>query len=712
MTTSNRLDAAVGAPAETAHRLGQRENELPADAVQRLLVGYGSALDTADSLPLLVRIATRPRRRKLFDGLRFFPQPTVGTATFVTLHVRRSTAEIVRRYDRIAATGGLTEEESKARERVKTFHASLCEVRWKWIIPAGLIAIFVVTRLIEGPVGAAASAALKSINRTGINGDTVGALDKSVISALSSVPTTGSLMNLFAQFAKASPGELITLASTMAIAGYLVLRPLASAFRIKRIILNLAAAGEVDLNRTTTTWNVARSVGLYQAEREVLAGLGARAPREFDVDLWINVIAAGVLLWGLWPRHIIERGVNGPSWVAGVVVAVTFAIARIAWLVRTGVLRRRRPRPVDPAAGFRLPASNEVVEARSVLETASLGFVSALFCWAFPLNLHVVLPSPVWVRLVRERRDFERALTLSAGRGRRLPSASVWPAVGSAILLWLIPPVPLAIHLTHLARMQPPGIGSARRTRAWLVPLATVVLALFVLSEIPAIRSAWSFVPAHLIAFVVFTAAFACVQREHNVLAEHIAVPLPTDDPTPAGALPRTAYTSWTRRVAAALIDGIPILVLLLIGEGPFFITSNCGRGWENCPPAVFSSHVGTIIYAFVALATWAMMPTYAIWNWGYRQGRTGSTIGKSRLKFRVVSEKTGAPIGFWRSTLRPLLHAVDLLPLGIGLLLPLCDAKRRTLADEIMSTVCVRIPGADTRRRPEAKTISLPTTG
>ena len=89
--------------------------------------------------------------------------------------------------------------------------------------------------------------------------------------------------------------------STIAVAGYLVLRPLASAFRIKRIIFNLAATGEVDLDRTTTTWNVARSVGLYQAEREALEGLRARVPREFDVDLWINVIAAGVLLWGCGP---------------------------------------------------------------------------------------------------------------------------------------------------------------------------------------------------------------------------------------------------------------------------------------------------------------------------------------------------------------------------------------------------------------------------
>ena len=393
-------------------------------------------------------------------------------------------------------------------------------------------------------------------------------------------------------------------------------------------------------------------------------------------------------------------------------VAITLAIARIAWLVRTAVLRRHTPSPGSSCRGPSHPATGEVVEARSVVETASLGFASTAYCLMVLVNApFVALPSPVWVRLVRERRDFERALMVSTGRSQRLPSASVWPAVGSAILLWLIPPVPVAIDLTHLARMQPPGIGSARRTRAWLVPLATVVMGLLVLSKIPAISSAWFFLTAHLIALAVVTAAFASVQREHNVLAQQIANPLPTDDPTPPGALPPTAYASWARRLGSALIDGTPILILLLIGEGPSVIPTNCGEGWD-CPPAIYHSVPlpVTVLYEVVNQAAWAAIVTYAVLNWGYRQGRTGSTIGNSRLKFRVVSEKTGTPIGFGRSILRLLLHAVDVLPLGVGFLVPLCDAKRRTLADEIMSTVCVLIP-AVTHISPAANTTSLPTT-
>ena len=70
----------------------------------------------------------------------------------------------------------------------------------------------------------------------------------------------------------------------------------------------------------------------------------------------------------------------------------------------------------------------------------------------------------------------------------------------------------------------------------------------------------------------------------------------------------------------------------------------------------------------------------YVIWNYGYRQGTTGSSIGKSVLKFKVVSEKTWQPIGFGMSIVRQIAHIVDGLVCYIGYLFPLWDAKRQTL--------------------------------
>jgi uncharacterized RDD family membrane protein YckC len=91
-------------------------------------------------------------------------------------------------------------------------------------------------------------------------------------------------------------------------------------------------------------------------------------------------------------------------------------------------------------------------------------------------------------------------------------------------------------------------------------------------------------------------------------------------------------------------------------------------------------------------VAAWLAMVGYGVWNFGLRQGRTGSSIGKGIMKFKVVSEKTWQPIGFGLSIVRQLAHFVDAIICYIGYLFPLWDPKRQTLADKIMTTVCVPI--------------------
>jgi RDD family len=59
-------------------------------------------------------------------------------------------------------------------------------------------------------------------------------------------------------------------------------------------------------------------------------------------------------------------------------------------------------------------------------------------------------------------------------------------------------------------------------------------------------------------------------------------------------------------------------------------------------------------------------------------------------MKFKVIGEKTGQPIGFGLSIVRQIAHVVDSLICYIGWLFPLWDAKRQTLADKIMSTICL----------------------
>jgi len=162
--------------------------------------------------------------------------------------------------------------------------------------------------------------------------------------------------------------------------------------------------------------------------------------------------------------------------------------------------------------------------------------------------------------------------------------------------------------------------------------------------------------------------------------------------PPPGGALPTDAYTPWLTRVLAWLIDYVPYLIIVGIGYGIEAATQEtvcvsdtsgydlgdfCATGNSTLGVAAF------LISVLVGLA-------YLVWNYGYRQGTTGSSIGKSIMKFKVVSEKTGQPIGFGMSIVRQLAHFVDGVICYIGYLFPLWDAKRQTIADKIMTTICL----------------------
>jgi uncharacterized RDD family membrane protein YckC len=141
----------------------------------------------------------------------------------------------------------------------------------------------------------------------------------------------------------------------------------------------------------------------------------------------------------------------------------------------------------------------------------------------------------------------------------------------------------------------------------------------------------------------------------------------------------------------ACIIDNIPVAVLVGIGFVIQMLTmeKTCVGGGPYAGQVCVEqpSGIGNIVYYLALLAAFA----FAIWNNGYKQGTTGSSIGKSRMKFKVVSEKTGQPIGFGMSVLRQIAHGVDGFCF-VGYLFPLFDAKRQTFADKIMTTVCLPI--------------------
>lgn len=149
-----------------------------------------------------------------------------------------------------------------------------------------------------------------------------------------------------------------------------------------------------------------------------------------------------------------------------------------------------------------------------------------------------------------------------------------------------------------------------------------------------------------------------------------------------------TRYTPWLDRVLAYVIDQIPVVVIffggyLVIGVGGVLATQD-----SSGEPS--GAAVVVILLGFFAL--FAVIIGYWFWNFGYRQGRTGQSIGKKVLKFKVISERTGQPIGFGASVLRQIAHILDGF-FYIGYLMPLWDGKRQTIADKMLTTVCVPAP-------------------
>src|SRR6476469_1594488 len=162
--------------------------------------------------------------------------------------------------------------------------------------------------------------------------------------------------------------------------------------------------------------------------------------------------------------------------------------------------------------------------------------------------------------------------------------------------------------------------------------------------------------------------------------------------PAPGPALPKEAYTPWFTRVLGYVIDVLPAAVVIGIGSGIAFGTADnqCTSNGGDSDYGVYCTSNMTAFGMIVYILAYALVFAYWIWNWGYRQGTTGQSIGKSVMKFKVISEKTGQPIGFGLSIVRQIAHVVDSIVCYIGWLFPLWDAKRQTLADKIMSTICM----------------------
>ncbi len=143
--------------------------------------------------------------------------------------------------------------------------------------------------------------------------------------------------------------------------------------------------------------------------------------------------------------------------------------------------------------------------------------------------------------------------------------------------------------------------------------------------------------------------------------------------PRPPAQYGFPVLATYGQRVGGFLIDvGIPTGVLFVV-----LIASLATRD--------------RAVVIGVAVSVVVLLTAFVLWNSGYRQGRSGQSIGKRMLGVRLVAAGTGQPIGFGRAVGRQVAHLLDLLPLWLGYFWPLWDEQRQTFADKVCDTLVVQ---------------------
>jgi uncharacterized RDD family membrane protein YckC len=145
------------------------------------------------------------------------------------------------------------------------------------------------------------------------------------------------------------------------------------------------------------------------------------------------------------------------------------------------------------------------------------------------------------------------------------------------------------------------------------------------------------------------------------------------DDPGADGTgAPGTVDEEQATKQAELAHWGLRFVAFLIDFVVPFVLAGILFRVWA---PA------GVVAYVVVA--------AFVVWDLVV-QGITGQTVGKRLVGTCLVRSDDGEVVGPWLSILRYFGHILDVLPLYLGFLWPLWDAKRQTFSDKMCRTVVI----------------------
>jgi uncharacterized RDD family membrane protein YckC len=142
-------------------------------------------------------------------------------------------------------------------------------------------------------------------------------------------------------------------------------------------------------------------------------------------------------------------------------------------------------------------------------------------------------------------------------------------------------------------------------------------------------------------------------------------------------------YAGWGTRLLAYIIDA-----LVAVGAGIIFIIIGAVLLGSADPGE--TNPAGLLLMVLGYIVIFAVQ----IWNFVFKQGNTGYSVGKGVMGIKVVGVNTGQPIGAGGGFVRWLMHAfIDGLICYLGFLWPLWDDKNQTWGDKVASSIVVQAP-------------------
>lgn len=175
-------------------------------------------------------------------------------------------------------------------------------------------------------------------------------------------------------------------------------------------------------------------------------------------------------------------------------------------------------------------------------------------------------------------------------------------------------------------------------------------------------------------------------------------------------AAPGVYYASFNRRMIAALLDSVLVMLLLAppmeiiatLVYGPIsFDPAHLSQRLQAAPPSE-ASHIWAeelhrsgiigrwLFSSFIQLAVLGVI-TVAFWGW------CSATPGKMACRIAVVDAKTLKPITTGQSILRFLAYFLSVAPLMVGFFAVIWDKKRQAWHDKVAGTVAVVLPKGKT---------------